>query len=106
MKRALAGLAAVAALGSGCASIPATDEVACDFLYDNRYAARDDDAEARARIIAEFGEEAGVAPLSGDLRSYVEIVVRDARREERGRDVRYFSARLDDALSVCMDLGW
>ena len=106
MKRAFAGLGVAAALVTGCASIPATDEEACDFLFDNREAARDDDAEARERIIGRFGDEEGLAALSEQLQPLVEIVVRDARSEQEGEDVRYFSLHLDDALAVCMDRGW
>lgn len=105
MRRALAGVGVLAALLAGCATIPATDEAACDFLSSNRVAARDDDAEARARILDEFDDDA-VQALVPVLRPYVDKVVSDTRKEERGRDVDYYGAHIDDALSVCMDLGW
>ncbi len=106
MRRALGALGVLAVVGTGCAAVSGADEEACDFLYANRAAARDDDSAARERLLDRLADAAFLDGLSADLRPYVERIARDAEREDRGRDVRYFSAHVDDALSVCMDVGW
>jgi hypothetical protein len=106
VRRALVGTGALALLLTGCVSVSASDETACDSLHRNRDAAFEDDREALDRLLGELGDAASDASISGVLRPYLEDVVDDAEREARGRDVKLFAGHVNDALSVCMDVGW
>lgn len=108
MRPVLAGLAAVAVLTSGCASVSAADEDACDRLFAARAASlQEEPSEDNLRLLVDaVGDVPGDEALSPELREAVRVVVRDAERLLDDRTARFLGPHTRDALSVCMDLGW
>ncbi|WP_409331731.1 hypothetical protein [Trujillonella humicola] len=108
MRRALAGLGAVAVLTSGCASISAADEDACDRLHSARAASNQEEPseDNLRRIVDEVGDIPGDEQLSPQLREAVRVVIRDVERLLDDRKAKFLGPHYRDALSTCMDLGW
>ncbi|MGY1740202.1 MULTISPECIES: hypothetical protein [unclassified Blastococcus] len=107
MRRALAGLGAVVVLGTGCASIPAADEAACDRLEEYRPPAEEDPTAAELQgLLDDVGDVPGDEAITPALRDAVQTALDDAERLLDGRKAKYYDVHVGEALSVCMDLGW